>query len=168
MAQTKKKTVKKTIKTSLKSEPDKMIGKKVDSFQLESTEGTVTEKSLKNSVIYFYPKDNTSGCTQEGLDFKDNFLKFKKAGYKIYGVSRDSLKSHEGFRLKQQFPFHLISDPDEVLCKIFDVMKMKSLYGRKYLGVDRSTFVVDSSGKIKSVWRGVKVPGHVEAVFNSL
>lgn len=169
-----KKVLKKTIgsakkKTSAKNKvavsPSAIVGQKLSAFRLMATDGEVTEKSFKSpTVIYFYPKDNTSGCTQEGLDFKENFLKFKKMGFQIYGVSRDSLKSHEGFRLKQQYPFHLISDPDEVLCGIFDVIKEKSLYGRKYMGVDRSTFLV-IDGKVVREWRSVKVPGHVIDVF---
>lgn len=155
---------KKTTKTL---EPSAIMGQKVNKFSLQATDGPITEKSfLTPTILYFYPKDNTSGCTQEGLDFKENFLKLKKMGVKIYGVSRDSLKSHEGFRLKQQYPFHLISDPEEVLCKIFDVIKEKSLYGRKYMGVDRSTFLI-MDGKVIHEWRGVKVPGHVEAVLQT-
>ncbi len=145
-----------------------LVGKKLPAFSLPLT-GNQTLKSSdlkgKTAVIYFYPKDNTSGCTAEGENFRDEYLKFKKKGVTIYGVSRDSIKSHEGFKAKFQFQFDLISDEEEVLCNIFDVMKMKSLYGRKYRGVDRSTFVVQD-GKVIKEWRNVKVPGHVAEVWS--
>jgi len=119
----------------------------------------------KPLVLYFYPKDNTPGCTQEGIDFRDAYKDFKKAGAEILGVSRDSVRSHENFAEKYKFPFALLSDGDEKLCKAFDVIKEKSLYGRKYMGVDRSTFLFDKGGTLKQEWRGVKVKGHAEEVL---
>jgi peroxiredoxin Q/BCP len=122
----------------------------------------------KPLVVYFYPKDNTPGCTQEGIDFRDLYKDFKKAGAEVLGVSRDSVRSHENFAEKYKFPFPLLSDPDEAACKAFDVIKEKSLYGRKYLGVDRSTFLFDVSGVLKREWRGVKVKGHAEEVLEAV
>lgn len=122
----------------------------------------------QKTILYFYPKDNTPGCTREGQDFAANFKKFKKLGISIYGVSRDSLASHEKFKAKMNFPFELISDPDEILCKKFDVIKMKSLYGKKFLGIERSTFIVGKKGKIEKEWRKVKVDGHVDEVLEYL
>ena len=119
----------------------------------------------KTVVLYFYPKDNTPGCTTEGHDFGAANLKFRKANAVVLGVSRDSLKSHEGFKSKMKFPFELISDPDEKLCELFGVMKMKNMYGRQVRGVERSTFVIDSAGKLRKEWRGVKVPNHVDQVL---
>lgn len=116
-------------------------------------------------VIYFYPKDNTSGCTTEGLDFKANAAKFKKQNTIIFGVSRDSLKSHENFKLKFEFPFDLISDEDEKLCKIFDVIKEKNMYGKKVFGIERSTFIIDADGVLRREYRKVKVAGHVDEVL---
>ena len=119
-------------------------------------------------MIFFYPKDNTPGCTLEGQDFRDNYKKFKNLNTDIVGVSRDSVKSHENFKEKQSFPFQLISDPDENMCKAFDVMKEKSMYGKKYIGVDRSTFLVNSEGHIVKEWRSVKVKGHVQEVLEAI
>jgi thioredoxin-dependent peroxiredoxin len=119
----------------------------------------------KPLVIYFYPKDNTPGCTQEGIDFRDLYKDFRKAGAEVLGVSRDSVRSHENFIEKYKLPFPLLSDPDEVACKAFDVIREKSLYGRKYMGVDRSTFLFDKAGALKQEWRGVKVKGHAEEVL---
>ena len=116
-------------------------------------------------MIYFYPKDNTPGCTQEGQDFRDNYAKFKRAKTDILGVSRDSVRVHEGFKAKHEFPFDLLSDPDEKLCKLFDVIKLKKNYGREYMGIERSTFLIDSTGKLVAEWRKVKVKGHVEEVL---
>ena len=126
-------------------------------------------KSLrgKNVVLYFYPKDNTSGCTTESENFRDLHSKFKRANTVIFGISRDSLKSHENFKKKYQFPFELISDPDEALCKKFDVIKEKTLYGRKYMGIERSTFLIDSAGKLRDEWRKVKVKGHADEVLEA-
>lgn len=137
-------------------------------FKAETTGGKTlksTDLKGKKTVIYFYPKDNTSGCTKEGEAFRDLYAKFKKLGVTVYGVSRDSVKSHENFKDKYKFPFELISDPDEAVCRAFDVMKMKSMYGRQYMGVDRSTFFINEKGQILREWRNVKVPGHVEDVL---
>ncbi|MDB5761809.1 MAG: bcp [Herminiimonas sp.] len=119
----------------------------------------------KNLVLYFYPKDNTPGCTTEGLRFRDLYPEFQKANTEIFGISRDSIRSHEGFKTKLDMPFELISDPDETICNQFDVMKMKNMYGKQVRGVDRCTFAIDGSGKLVKEWRGVKVPGHVDEVL---
>lgn len=119
-------------------------------------------------VLYFYPKDSTPGCTTEGLDFNALLPKFKKLGATVLGVSRDSLKSHQNFCAKQGFKFDLISDKDEALCQAFGVIKEKSLYGRKYIGIERSTFLIDPKGVIAQSWRPVKVPGHAQAVLDAL
>jgi peroxiredoxin Q/BCP len=144
------------------------IRKKVPSFKLPAT----GEKTLKLSdfkgkklVIYFYPKDNTSGCTTEGQNFRDNYSKFKRANTVVLGVSRDSIKSHENFKAKQEFPFDLLSDKEETLCTLFDVIKEKMLYGKKYMGIERSTFLIDEKGVLRQEWRKVKVAGHVEEVL---
>ena len=122
----------------------------------------------KHVVLYFYPKDSTPGCTQEGLDFKALHSRFKRQKAVILGVSRDSVASHEKFKAKQGFPFELLSDPDEKLCKKFDVIKEKSLYGRKFMGVERSTFLIDADGKLRQEWRKVKVKGHADEVLESV
>jgi len=119
-------------------------------------------------VLYFYPKDNTPGCTTEGQDFARMAADFEAAGARILGVSRDGLKSHANFRAKFEFPFHLISDKDEALCKAFDVIKPKKLYGKEFMGVDRSTFLLDPEGNVRAEWRGVKVSGHAESVLARL
>jgi len=119
----------------------------------------------KNLVLYFYPKDNTPGCTTEGIQFRELYPQFQAANTEIFGISRDSLKSHEGFKAKLDMPFELISDPDETLCIMFDVMKMKNMYGKQVRGVERSTFVIDGAGTLVKEWRGVKVPGHVDDVL---
>jgi peroxiredoxin Q/BCP len=119
-------------------------------------------------VLYFYPKDNTPGCTLEGIDFNARLADFRKAGAEILGVSRDSVKSHAGFCLKHGFEFGLVSDPDDALGKAFDVIHEKSLYGRKFIGVVRSTFLLDPEGNTRAEWRGVKVAGHADAVFAEL
>ena len=130
----------------------------------------ISTASIANdwAVVYFYPKDSTPGCTTEGQDFRDNYKKFKKLNTDILGISRESIKSHENFKLKQDFPFELLSDPDEKVCKAFDVMKLKSMYGRQYIGIDRSTFIVGVDGKIIKEWRSVKVTGHVDEVLNTI
>ena len=117
-------------------------------------------------MLYFYPKDNTPGCTTQGADFRDRHKEFRRAGTEVFGISRDSLKSHEGFKAKMKFPFELLADPDEKVCGAFGVMKDKNMYGRKVRGIERSTFVIDEKGKLAREWRGVKVPGHVEEVLN--
>ncbi|HWU98197.1 MAG TPA: peroxiredoxin [Oxalicibacterium sp.] len=119
----------------------------------------------KKIVLYFYPKDNTPGCTTEGLQFRDLYPQFQQANAEIFGVSRDSIRSHEGFKGKLEMPFELISDPDETVCALFDVMKMKNMYGKKVRGIERSTFVIDESGRLVKEWRGVKVPGHIDEVL---
>ena len=137
-------------------------------FQAEATSGKqINLEALKGRqvVLYFYPKDSTPGCTTEGQGFRDHYAAFQAADTEVFGVSRDSLKSHENFKCKQAFPFELISDKDEALCQLFDVIKLKKLYGKEYLGVDRSTFLIDKEGVLRQEWRGVKVPGHVEAVL---
>lgn len=137
-------------------------------FQAEATSGKqINLEALKGRqvVLYFYPKDSTPGCTTEGQGFRDHYAAFQAADTEVFGVSRDSLKSHENFKCKQAFPFELISDKDEALCQLFDVIKLKKLYGKEYLGVDRSTFLIDKDGVLRQEWRGVKVPGHVEAVL---
>src|SRR5512144_1619452 len=113
-------------------------------------------------VLYFYPRDNTPGCTDEGIQFRDLHPEFVKSKIAVFGISRDSLKSHEGFKAKMGFPFELLSDADEKLCKEFDVIKMKNMYGKKVRGIERSTFVIDGDGRLAKEWRGVKVPGHVD------
>ena len=146
----------------------KLEGKKCPNFNGQCTSDLVmSNKDFigKNLVVYFYPKDSTPGCTTEGQDFRDNYKKFKDFNTEIIGVSRDSIKSHENFKLKQSFPFELLSDHDEKMCKAFDVMKMKSMYGREYMGVDRSTFLINKSGKVLKEWRSVKVKGHVDEVL---
>ena len=116
----------------------------------------------------FYPKDNTPGCTQEGEDFRDLYKEFKKLKTEIYGVSRDSLKSHEGFKEKYKYPFELISDPEEKLCNLFDVIKEKNMYGKKYMGIERSTFLINKEGKLSAEWRKVKVKGHAAEVLEEV
>jgi peroxiredoxin Q/BCP len=144
------------------------LDKPVADFQVQATsDQAVSLSALKGQqvVIYFYPKDSTPGCTTEGQGFRDQYAEFKAANTVVFGVSRDSLKSHENFKAKQAFPFELISDKDESLCQLFDVIKLKKLYGKEYMGVDRSTFLIDKHGVLRKEWRGVKVPGHVAAVL---
>jgi peroxiredoxin Q/BCP len=144
------------------------LDKPVADFQVQATsDQAVSLSALKGQqvVIYFYPKDSTPGCTTQGQGFRDSHADFKAANTVVFGVSRDSLKSHENFKAKQEFPFELISDKDESLCQLFDVIKLKKLYGKEYLGVDRSTFLIDKDGVLRKEWRGVKVPGHVAAVL---
>ena len=148
------------------SQPE--IDQPVSDFTAAATSDTeVTLSALKGSnvVIYFYPKDNTPGCTTEGQDFRDAFADFQAANTVIYGVSRDSLRVHENFRAKHEFPFELISDPDEALCKLFDVIKLKKMYGKEHLGVERSTFLIDKDGILRQEWRKVKVKEHVAEVL---
>ena len=144
------------------------LDKPVADFQAPATSGQQVQLSaLKGQqvVLYFYPKDSTPGCTTEGQGFRDKIEAFAKANTQIFGVSRDGLKSHENFKAKQCFPFELISDKDETLCQLFDVIKLKKLYGKEYMGVDRSTFLIDAKGVLRREWRGVKVPGHVDEVL---
>jgi peroxiredoxin Q/BCP len=144
------------------------LNRVVANFSATATSGqTVELKSLrgKNVVLYFYPKDSTPGCTTEGQDFRDLHAKFKRQKTVILGVSRDSLKSHEKFKEKQSFPFELISDPDEILCRQFDVIQAKMFYGRKLIGIERSTFVIDATGKLRKEWRKLKVKNHAAEVL---
>ncbi|UMR33449.1 peroxiredoxin [Massilia sp. MB5] len=122
-------------------------------------------RPARYTVLYFYPKDNTPGCTTESMAFRDLHAQFVQAGAEIYGISRDSLRSHENFKAKLELPFELISDPEEALCQQFGVMKLKQMYGKQVRGIERSTFVIDATGKIVKEWRGVKVPGHVDEVL---
>ena len=141
------------------------INKKVPNFKVSVTgKSELNSKDLlgKKVVIYFYPKDNTPGCTTEGENFRDLYPQFKKLNTEIFGVSRESIKSHEGFIEKYKFPFELISDPEESLCNLFDVIKEKNMYGKKYMGIERSTFLIDEKGKLVKEWRKVKVPGHAD------
>ena len=147
------------------------LGKPIPAFKLEATSGkTITEQDLKgkNTVLYFYPKDDTPGCTQEGQDFRDEIKQFMKLNTQIIGVSRGTLKSHESFKAKFDFPFELLSDPDEKLCSAFDVMQMKNMYGKQVRGVERSTFLIDSKGILRKEWRKVKVPDHVNEVLTAV
>ena len=146
------------------------INRKIKKFTAVATNETIVSSSDllgKNYIIYFYPKDNTPGCTQEGEDFRDSYKDFKKIKIEIFGVSRESIRSHEGFKEKFNYPFELISDPDEKLCELFDVIKEKSMYGQKYMGIERSTFLVNKEGKLVEEWRKVKVPGHVTEVLEA-
>lgn len=127
---------------------------------------TLSTHAGKTVVLYFYPKDSTPGCTTEAQQFRDLHPQFVAAGALVLGVSRDSLKSHENFRTKQNLPFDLISDPDETLCSLFGVMKLKNMYGKQVRGIERSTFVIDGKGKLRKEWRGVKVPGHAQEVLD--
>lgn len=146
------------------------IGKVVKDFKLPATgDQSISLKSLRGSnvVLYFYPKDATPGCTTEGQDFRDLHPKFKRAKTIVLGISRDSVASHEKFRDKHGFPFHLLSDEDEKLCRQFDVIKEKNMYGRKVMGIERSTFLIDATGRLREEWRKVKVKGHAEAVLEA-
>ncbi|AGI25413.1 alkyl hydroperoxide reductase/ thiol specific antioxidant/ Mal allergen [Pseudomonas sp. ATCC 13867] len=144
------------------------LNKAVADFQAPATSGVafrLSELKGKQVVLYFYPKDSTPGCTTEGQGFRDKIEDFATANTVVFGVSRDGIKSHENFKAKQCFPFELISDKDEAVCQLFDVIKLKKLYGKEYMGVDRSTFLIDAKGVLRQEWRGVKVPGHVDAVL---
>lgn len=144
------------------------IGSRVPAFTLPSTSGepwTPAAAAGRKLVIYFYPRDNTSGCTREGIDFRDLYPQFRKAGTEIVGVSPDTAASHEKFKAKFEFPFELLSDTDKVACGVFDVIREKSLYGRKYMGVERSTFLLDAKGVVRRAWRKVKVDGHAGEVL---
>lgn len=146
------------------------IDRPLPAFQAQATSGQLINLEAlqgKQAVFYFYPKDNTPGCTTQGQGFRDLHEAFAAANTLVFGVSRDSLKTHENFKAKHGFPFELISDKDEQLCQLFDVIKLKKLYGKEYLGIDRSTFLIDSAGVLRQQWRGVKVPGHVEAVLEA-
>lgn len=151
--------------------PAVVINQVVPDFTIAATGNkTVSASEIlgKHVVLYFYPKDNTPGCTVEGQNFRDLYADFLKLGATVLGVSRDSLKSHENFKSKQALPFDLLSDTDEALCQLFDVIKLKNMYGKQVRGIERSTFLFDSSGVLRHEWRGVKVPGHAEAVLDKL
>jgi thioredoxin-dependent peroxiredoxin len=143
---------------------------RVDDFEAASTDGPfkLSEHAGHPVVLYFYPKDNTPGCTTEGAAFRDLYPKFRKLGAVVAGVSRDSLKSHENFKAKMGFPFPLLSDPDETLCGKFGVIKMKNMYGKKVRGIERSTFLIGPDRTLIREWRGVKVPGHAEEVLDAV
>jgi peroxiredoxin Q/BCP len=147
------------------------VNAQVANFQAPMTSGKTFElqgRPAKYTVLYFYPKDNTPGCTTEAMSFRDHYDEFQAAGAEIFGISRDSLKSHENFRAKLGLPFELISDPDEAVCNQFGVMKMKTMYGKQVRGVERSTFVFDASGRLVKEWRSVKVNDHVNEVLEFL
>ncbi len=145
-----------------------MLDQPAPDFELPATGGKpfrLSGAKGKPLVLYFYPKDSTPGCTTEGQQFRDFHPEFQKLGCAVYGVSRDSMKSHENFKSRMGFPFELLSDGDEAVCKLFGVIKMKTMYGRKVRGIERSTFAIDNEGVVRREWRGVKVPGHVREVL---
>ena len=147
------------------------INKSVTNFSLPGTGGT--EFSLSNFlgktvVLYFYPRDSTPGCTNEGIDFTNLYGDFQKKNVEIFGISRDSINSHEKFKKKYSFPFELLSDSEEVACSLFDVIKMKNMYGKQVQGIERSTFLIDPEGILIKEWRGLKVPGHADEVLSSI
>lgn len=145
-----------------------MLNQPVPDFQLPATSGKTFRLSDylgKNLVLYFYPKDSTPGCTTQGMQFRDTYAEFQKLNTEIFGISRDSLKSHENFKAKFTFPFELLSDTEELACTQFGVMKMKNMYGKQVRGIERSTFIIDKNGKLVKEWRGVKVDGHAAEVL---
>jgi len=145
-----------------------LVGLKVPDFEIASTGNRTFKLSAELGsplVLYFYPKDNTPGCTTEGQEFRDLHGEFVRRNCAVYGVSRDNIKSHEGFKSRMNFPFELLSDPDEKVCNLFGVMKMKNMYGKKVWGVVRSTFVIDPGGVVRREWRGLRVPGHAREVL---
>lgn len=145
-----------------------MLNQQVSNFQLPATSGKSFQLSDylgKNLVLYFYPKDSTPGCTTQGIQFRDAYSQFQEANTEIFGISRDSLKSHENFKAKFSFPFELLADTEEIACNLFGVIKMKNMYGKQVRGIERSTFVIDKNGILVKEWRGVKVDGHAEEVL---
>ena len=147
------------------------IGRKVPAFSVPATgDQKVSSRDLAGRayVLYFYPRDNTPGCTTEGENFRDHYAKFRRRKVTVLGVSRDNLRSHERFKAKFEFPFELLADEDEKLCSLFDVIKQKNMYGKKVRGIERSTFLVDASGKLRREWRKVKIDGHVEEVLEAV
>ncbi len=146
-----------------------MLDQPIPDFQLPATNGKTFQLSDylgKTLVIYFYPKDSTPGCTTQGIQFRDAYADFQKLNTEIFGVSRDSIKSHESFKAKFTFPFELLSDTEELACALFGVMKMKNMYGKQVRGIERSTFIIDKKGTLVKEWRGVKVDGHATEVLN--
>ena len=143
------------------------VGRKAPQFSLEGTSGRWSsgDAAGRRVVIYFYPRDNTPGCTQEGEDFSAAFGQFTKANCRIVGISADSLAAHGKFKQKMRFPFDLLSDPDRKVCGLFDVIQEKSMYGKKFMGIERSTFLIDGKGVLRQAWRKVKVNGHAAAVL---
>ena len=146
------------------------VGKKAPGFTLPGTAGdwSLADHAGRHAVIYFYPRDNTPGCTQEGEAFAAAHAQFKKAKTTIVGISPDTVASHDKFKAKMGFPFELLSDADQAVCKLYDVIQEKSMYGKKYLGVERSTFLVDAKGVLRHEWRKVKVNGHAAAVLEAV
>lgn len=147
------------------------VGDKISDFSVMNSQGEeVTLESLlgQKTILYFYPKDDTPGCTLEGQQFTALYPKFKKRKIQIFGISRDSVKSHDKFKCKYEFPFELLSDKDEVLCKFFDVIKEKNMYGKKVLGIERSTFILDEDGKLTHEFRGIKADGHAQAMLEQI
>lgn len=147
------------------------VGKKIPAFRLPATgDQEIASKDLlgRAYVLYFYPRDNTPGCTTEGEDFRDHYAKFRRRKVTVLGISRDNVRSHERFKAKYEFPFELLSDENEELCAVFDVMKQKNMYGKKVRGIERSTFLVDAKGKLRREWRKVKIDGHVEEVLEAV
>ncbi len=148
-----------------------VIGNKAPAFSLPATgDQTLALKDFKgkNLVLYFYPKDSTPGCTTEGQNFRDLFAEFQKLNTEILGVSRDTIRRHENFKAKHEFPFELLSDEGEELCQLFDVIKEKKLYGKVHMGIERSTFLIDATGVLRREWRKVKVNGHVDEVLEAV
>lgn len=147
------------------------IGDEVPDFEADATGiGKVRLSDLRGQpvVLYFYPKDKTSGCTLESQNFRDLHARFQRAGARVFGISRDSLKSHESFKCDEELPFELLSDPDEELCTLFDVIRMKNMYGKQVRGIERSTFLIDAEGRLRQEWRKVKVDGHAEEVLEAV
>ncbi|MFK5894051.1 MAG: peroxiredoxin [Pseudomonadota bacterium] len=147
------------------------VGKKVPEFSALATSDInfkLSDFKNKYILLYFYPRDNTSGCTQEGKDFRDSYARFQNKNIDIFGISRDGIKAHENFKAKHEFPFELISDKDEVICKLFDVIKEKKMYGKTHMGIERSTFLIDKSGILIKQWRKVKVKEHLQQVLDEI
>ncbi len=146
------------------------VGKKAPNFTLQGTGGSWSPAEAAGGpvVLYFYPRDNTPGCTQEGESFAAAFQQFKKLKTSIFGISADSLASHEKFKKKMAFPFELLSDPEQKVCKLYDVIREKSMYGKKFMGIERSTFLVDAKGVLREEWRKVKVNGHADTVLTAV
>jgi len=146
-----------------------MLNQPAPDFQLPATSGKTFQRSDylgKRLVIYFYPKDSTPGCTTQGMQFRDAYADFQAKNTEIFGISRDSLKSHENFKAKFSFPFELLADTEEVACTLFNVIKMKNMYGKQVRGIERSTFIIDADGSLIKEWRGVKVDGHAAEVLS--